>query len=97
MEPSAADVDELLRALGSPARREILRLCRAAPQSAGALADALGLAPASTSEHLKVLRKTGLLLLDKQGTFRWYRTDPARLAGLHRWLGAFISDLRETS
>ncbi|GAA4260245.1 hypothetical protein GCM10022255_088150 [Dactylosporangium darangshiense] len=91
------DVDELLRALGHPARREILRRCGSAPQAAGALADALGLAPASTSEHLKVLRKTGLLILEKQGTFRWYRTDPAQLTTLHAWLGGFISDLGDIS
>ena len=91
------DVDELLRALGHPARREILRLCAAQPRAAGTLSDALGLAPASTSEHLKVLRKTGLLMLEKQGTFRWYRTDPAQLAKLHGWLGSFVSDLGEKS
>ena len=91
------DVDELLRALGHPARREILRLCGPQPRAAGALTDALGLAPASTSEHLKVLRKTGLLILEKQGTFRWYRTNPDQLATLHAWLGSYISDLGEKS
>ena len=83
------DVDELLRAIAHPARRELLRLCRAGPQPAGALTEALGLAPASTSEHLKVLRKTGLLVLEKQGTFRLYRTETARLAQLARWLDEF--------
>jgi DNA-binding transcriptional ArsR family regulator len=91
------DVDELLRALGHPARREILRLCAPAPQAAGSLTDALGLAPASTSEHLKVLRKTGLLTQEKQGTFRWYRTNRPQLAALHEWLGSYISDLGDKS
>src|SRR5258705_3502974 len=76
----ADEVDELLRALAHPARRDILRLCWRGQQSAGALTGALGLAAASTSEHLKVLRKTGLVVLQRQGTFRWYRADPARLA-----------------
>lgn len=89
MEPGSDEIDELLRALAHPARRDLLRLCRAEPQPAGALTSALGLAPASTSEHLKVLRKTGLLILQKQGTFRRYRTDPAKLAQLHAWLGSF--------
>src|SRR5262245_61760970 len=57
---SAEDADELLRALAHPARREILRQCWREPKSAGALTSTLGLAAASTSEHLKVLRKTGL-------------------------------------
>jgi DNA-binding transcriptional ArsR family regulator len=29
------------------------------------------------SEHLKVLRKTGLVVLERQGRFRLYRTDPS--------------------
>ncbi|GAA2373908.1 metalloregulator ArsR/SmtB family transcription factor [Dactylosporangium salmoneum] len=83
------DVDELLRAVAHPARREILRLCGPGRQAAGTLADALGLAPASTSEHLKVLRKAGLVELEKQGTFRWYRTNPALLRRLARYLTDF--------
>jgi DNA-binding transcriptional ArsR family regulator len=89
MGPDAEEIDELLRALAHPARRDLLRLCRHEPQAAGVLTSALGLAAASTSEHLKVLRKTGLLVLRKQGTFRRYHTDPTKLAQLHEWLGSF--------
>jgi DNA-binding transcriptional ArsR family regulator len=39
----------------------------------------IDLAPASVSEHLKVLRKSGLLVLDKRGRFWMYRTDTATL------------------
>ncbi|MFD0522152.1 ArsR/SmtB family transcription factor [Paractinoplanes durhamensis] len=91
------DADELLRALAHPARREILRRCWDQPMPAGALADALDLAPASVSEHLKVLRKTGLAVLTREGTFRWYRADPARVAALTGWLATFPTSLTETS
>jgi DNA-binding transcriptional ArsR family regulator len=37
------------------------------------------LAPASVSEHLKVLRKTGLLTLEARHRHRIYRTDDAVL------------------
>jgi DNA-binding transcriptional ArsR family regulator len=86
---SAEHADELLRALAHPARREILRQCWREPKSAGALTSTLGLAAASTSEHLKVLRKTGLVVLTKDGTFRWYQADPARVAALGEWLLSF--------
>ena len=46
-------------------------------QAAGELAAASGLSAASVSEHLKVLRKTGLVVLERQGRFRLYRTDPS--------------------
>ena len=72
-----------------PARREILRRCWDAPASAGALSAALELAPASTSEHLKVLRKLGLVVLTKDGTFRCYQADPQRVAAVSQWLRAF--------
>jgi DNA-binding transcriptional ArsR family regulator len=48
-------------------------------RSAGELAQLIDLAPASVSEHLKVLRKSGLLELDKRGRFWMYRADPAAL------------------
>ena len=54
------DLDELVRALASPHRRSILRLVWAGERGAGELAQRLDLAPASVSEHLRVLRKTGL-------------------------------------
>lgn len=86
---SAEEADELLRALAHPARRAILRECWREPRSAGALSETVELAAASTSEHLKVLRKTGLVVLTKDGTFRWYRADPARVAALAEWLSTF--------
>jgi DNA-binding transcriptional ArsR family regulator len=46
-------------------------------QAAGDLVASSGLAPASVSEHLKVLRKTGLVVLERQGRFRLYRTEPS--------------------
>ena len=54
-------------------------MCMRDAVSAGDLANGSPLALASVSEHLKVLRKTGLLVLEKQGRFRYYRTDVALL------------------
>ena len=39
------------------------------------------LAPASVSEHLKVLRKSGLLILRPDGGHRYHRTDPDVVRG----------------
>ena len=68
-------LDERLRALAHPARRQIVAACREAPQPAGALVELTGLAPASVSEHLKVLRKCGLLVLEVRGRSWIYATD----------------------
>jgi DNA-binding transcriptional ArsR family regulator len=68
-------LDERLRALAHPVRRQLVAACREAPQPAGALVDLTGLAPASVSEHLKVLRKCGLLVLEVRGRSWIYSTD----------------------
>lgn len=70
-----AAIDENLRALAHPARRMFIRACLSNNQAAGDLASLSDLSLATVSEHLKVLRKTGLLKLDRQGRFWMYRTD----------------------
>lgn len=84
--PEPRDLDELLRAVASEHRRSILRYVWPRELGAGELADRLGLAPASVSEHLKVLRKTGLVTMRVDGTYRQYRARPERLAELLRML-----------
>ncbi len=66
----------MLRALSHPDRRLFVVACRAAPKAAGELAELSSLSIATVSEHLKVLRTSGLLLLDRQGRNWFYRTDP---------------------
>jgi DNA-binding transcriptional ArsR family regulator len=46
---------------------------------AGELATDAGMALASVSEHLKVLRKTGLAKVEKRGKFWFYQTDKVLL------------------
>jgi DNA-binding transcriptional ArsR family regulator len=74
-----AGLDELLRALSHLDRRVFVRACLSEARAAGDLAELSSLALASVSEHLKVLRKAGLLVLEKRGRYRMYRTDSAVL------------------
>jgi DNA-binding transcriptional ArsR family regulator len=73
------DLDELLRALAHPVRRAILVRCVGDWVAVGLLVAEFDLANATVSEHLKVLRKTRLVTMAIDGTFRLYRTDPQRL------------------
>jgi len=86
------DLDELLRAMASPQRRSILQHAWVCERGAGELADRLGLAPASVSEHLKVLRKIGLVTMRVDGTYRLYRARPERLGELLRLLAQAFAD-----
>ena len=87
-----ADLDEALRALAHPARRAILRLVWERELPAGAISDSLELAPATVSEHLKVLRKTGLVQMTASGTWRRYRAVPERMAEVAELLRRFPDD-----
>ena len=73
------DLDEVLRALSHPDRRRFVVACLDEAKAAGELAALSELSLATVSEHLKVLRKSGLLSLDKQGRFWLYRTDRERV------------------
>lgn len=76
-------MDERLRALGSRTRREILALVWERELPAGEIAAAFQLRQATISEHLAVLRRTGLVQMTKVGTSRRYRARQQALNGLH--------------
>lgn len=68
-----------------------LRLCDGDFVAAGDLAERSTLSLATVSEHLKVLRKAGLVKVEKDGRYWRYRADPARIAAvlteLRKWNG----------
>lgn len=89
----SAELDELVRALANGTRRSILRKCSGRFVSAGDIAAEIDLALASVSEHLKVLRKTGLVDLERTGTKWLYRTNPASVESI---LAVLTADLPTT-
>ncbi|MEO6014627.1 MAG: metalloregulator ArsR/SmtB family transcription factor [Devosia sp.] len=84
----AVDLDHVLKALAHPDRRRFVTACTDTPRAAGELAELSSLSLASISEHLKVLRTSGLLVLDKQGRNWFYRTDLKVLAAAIKALNA---------
>jgi DNA-binding transcriptional ArsR family regulator len=94
---TVAELDGLLRALANPHRRQIVQACWDAERTAGELAELLGLAPASASEHLKVLRKHRLVDVRTEGTFRIYRSRPEAPARLAHLLAVIFSMPEEAS
>jgi len=70
----------------------MLRLVIASEQPAGELARRVGLSQPAASQHLKVLRDAGLVVVRIDGPRRLYRVDPAGLARLQRELVGFWND-----
>jgi ArsR family transcriptional regulator, arsenate/arsenite/antimonite-responsive transcriptional repressor len=81
---------QMMKALGHPARMQIVRYLSENPQCiTGDLVDALPLAQATVSQHVKVLRDAGLICgtiegpatcycLDR-GTIAWFKAQVAKL------------------
>ncbi len=62
-------LDDVLRALSDPTRREVVRLLvRRGPLTAGELADHFDLAKSTMSGHFNVLRQAGLVVAERHGT-----------------------------
>ena len=87
------DIDKVIAALGSPIRREILGLIWDRELPAGAIADAFEVTAPTISQHLSVLRDSGLVTMTAAGTSRLYRARKEAVAGLH---GALEGSLKWT-
>ena len=67
----------ILKALANPVRLQILHALAAGPMPVGRLATELGVSQPNVSQHLAVLRSTGLVEADRGGREAHYRlTDP---------------------
>jgi DNA-binding transcriptional ArsR family regulator len=81
--------EAVLDALGDRTRRRILHRLRAGPVSVGELAATLPVSRPAVSQHLTVLRRSGLVSYEELGTRNVYRLDPAGLTELRAWLDGF--------
>ena len=71
----------ILKALANPVRLEILHAIAEGPTNVGRLATELELSQPNVSQHLAVLRSTGLVEVDRDGREARYRlTDPDVIA-----------------
>ena len=68
-------ISQTLKALADPVRRGILEMLKHGPKSAGEIAQAFELTPATVSYHLSQLKKAGLLIEEKQKNFIYYSLD----------------------
>jgi DNA-binding transcriptional ArsR family regulator len=79
---SAARLEDVMDAISSPRRRQILRLVWDAERSAGDIAAASDVSWPAVSQNLRVLRDHGLLMERRAGTRRYYRADRKALGPL---------------
>ncbi len=79
---TAAPVEllEFVKAIASESRVNILMLFLDGEQlTVNQIAEAVGLGQPATSEHLALMKRSGVLLSEKQGKEVYYRPDRARI------------------
>ncbi len=76
-------------ALGDATRRKIMEQLRRGPRPVGEIAAALPVSRPAVSQHLRVLKKAGLVTERRQGTRRIYGVEPKAIADLRAYFDSF--------
>ena len=83
-------LQQTLRALSDPVRRDILTLLKNGRLSAGDISAHFSISAAAVSKHLSVLREADLVLDTREGKYIFYQLNASVLEEILWW----ISDLK---
>ena len=75
-----------IKALSDPSRREILELLKSGRRSAGAIAEKFPVSGAAVSKHLSVLKDADLIRDTREGKFIFYELNTSVLEEVMLWL-----------
>ena len=83
-------LQQTLRALADPIRREILNLLKSGRLSAGEITEHFSVTAASISRHLSVLKEADLIRDTREGKYIYYELNASVLEEIMLW----ITDLK---
>lgn len=83
-------LQQTLKALADPIRREILNMLKSGRMSAGEITDHFPVTAASISRHLSVLKDADLVRNTREGQFIFYELNTSVLEEIMLW----ITDLK---
>jgi DNA-binding transcriptional ArsR family regulator len=83
-------LQQTLKALADPTRREILNLLKSGTKSAGEISDHFNITAAAISRHLSVLKEADLIEDNREGKFIYYTLNASVLEEIMLW----ITDLK---
>ena len=78
-------IQNTLRALSDPVRRQILELLRSGSLSAGQIGEHFNITGAAISKHLSVLKDADLIRDSRQGKFIYYELNTSVLEEVMLW------------
>ena len=85
-------MQQTLRALADPIRREILNLLKSGRRSAGEIAERFPVPGASISRHLSVLKEADLIRHAREGKYIFYELNTSVLEDVLLWITALKGD-----
>lgn len=96
-ERDAKELAATLKALADPVRLRVLSLIATQPEAEACvchLTEPIGLSQPTTTHHLQVLHRAGLLEREKRGAWVYYRIVPERLEAVRSALATRVPKLR---
>lgn len=85
-------LQQTLRALADPIRREILNMLKGGRLSAGEITDKFPVTGASISRHLSVLKDADLIRDTREGKFIYYDLNTSVLEEVMLWISGLKGD-----
>ena len=85
-------IEKVLHALAEPRRRDILSLVRDRELTSSAIASHFDISAPAVSQHLKVLEQSGLVVVRRDGTKRYYGIRKDGFAELKQYIDRFWDD-----
>ena len=79
-------IQNTIKALSDPIRRDILQLLKSGRRSAGEIADRFPVSGAAVSKHLSVLRDADLIRDAREGKYIYYELNTSVLEEVMLWL-----------
>ena len=83
-------LQQTLKALADPTRREILNLLKSGTKSSGEIAEHFDITAAAISRHLSVLKEADLITDTRDGKYIFYELNASVLEEIMLW----ITDLK---
>ena len=86
------NAERALDALGDPTRRLVFKRLRSGTRSVREIAEGMDVSRPAVSQHLKVLRAAGLVVVRTDGTRRLYGIDTRGIEALRSWVDGFWNE-----
>jgi DNA-binding transcriptional ArsR family regulator len=85
-------IEKVIQAIAEPRRREILNLVRDRELTSSAIASHFEISAPAISQHLKVLEESGVVVVRRAGTKRYYSIRREGFAEIKQYIDRFWDD-----